>query len=73
MDRTRAFSSRRRLERLIFRFVNRDFKVKEAIDLDMGERWKRWLNVCESVNIWMSMRIYWNKCLYMGEYANILE
>ena len=30
---------------MIFRFVSRDFKVKEAIDLDMGERarkgWKR--------------------------------
>ena len=38
MDRTRAFGLRRRLERLGFRFVSRDFKVKEAIDLDMRER-----------------------------------
>ena len=49
MDRTRAFGFKRRLEWLIFRFVNRDFKVKEAIDLDMGERWKRWLKEGEDM------------------------
>jgi hypothetical protein len=47
VDRTRALFARRRLEELDFRFGHRDFKVKEAIDLDKVKRWSKGLKEVE--------------------------
>lgn len=58
MDRTRAFGLGRRLEWLSFRFVNGDFKVKEAIDLGMVRRCGKRLKEGEDMERYKYVSIY---------------
>ena len=58
MDRTRALFAKGKWEKGDFRFGNGDFKVKEAIDLDMVKRWSKGLKEVEKRERYRNVWIY---------------